>query len=169
MKKTRIAFIIVSICLLAGGGFALAVLFRQRAELKTLSAQLTAQQNEIESLHAQVAARPTNRPSLRSPTSDTAPPASDPNAFANVAESTIPGRYKWTQSDQEKGIITLFPDHTFESHKGEKFVAYRWKLSRDRLVLNWNIGSIHYTSVESPGVYTGVRTDGQTERMEKVE
>jgi hypothetical protein len=156
-------------CLLAGSGFVIVLLLRRNAEIKVLHAQLAVQQNEIESLHAQLAAPPTNRPNLRVPTPEIVPAATNPNAFAGVAESAIPGRYKWTQSEQEKGIVTLFPDHTFESHKGEKFTAYRWQLSRDRLVLEWNIGSIHYTSIESPGVYVGVRTDGQTERMEKVE
>ena len=156
-------------CLLAGSGFVIVLLLRQNAEIKILRSQLAERQNEIESLHAQLAARPTNRVGLRPITPEVIPPAADANAFAAVAENAIPGRYKWTQSEQEKGIVTLFPDHTFESHKGEKFPAYRWQLSRDRLVLEWNIGSIHYTSIESPGVYVGVRTDGQTERMEKVE
>jgi hypothetical protein len=125
----------------------------QRAELKSLRAQLA------------VSVAQNSPPS---PASKLAP-AGASNTFAGLAESAIPGRYKWTQSNQEKGIVTLFPDHTFESHKGEKFSAYRWTLSQDRLVLQWNIGSIHYTSIESPGVYIGTRTDGQSERMQKVE
>jgi hypothetical protein len=169
MKNIRIAVMMTVACLLAGSGFVIVLLLRQNAEIKVLRTQLAGRQSEIESLQAQLATRPTNRPSLRPPTPEVIPPAADAKAFAGVVESAVPGRYKWTQSEQEKGIVTLFPDHTFESHKGEKFAAYRWKLSPDRLVLEWNIGSIHYTSVESPGVYVGVRTDGQTERMEKVE
>jgi len=169
MKNTRIAIMVMVACLFAGSSIATILLLRQHAEIKSLRTQLVGRQSEIESLHAQRIARPTNHLNFRAPMPDVVPPASDANAFAGVAESAIPGRYKWTQSEQEKGIVTLFPDHTFESHKGEKFAAYRWQLSRDRLVLEWNIGSIHYTAIESPGVYVGVRTDGQTERMEKVE
>ncbi len=169
MKGTQVAVMIMVACLFAGSGFAVVFLLRQNAEIKVLRAQLVEQQREIESLHAQLAARPMNRPNLRAPTPESIPPATDANAFAGLAESAIPGRYKWIQSEQEKGIVTLFADHTFENHKGETFAAYRWQLSRDRLVLEWNLGSIHYTSIESPGIYVGVRTDGQTERMEKVE
>jgi hypothetical protein len=169
MKTTHIRVGIVSACLLAGSGFAIARLLGQQAEIKSLRAQLMVQRAEIESLHMQLAARPANRANVRPPTPEVIPPANKANAFDAVTEGAIPGRYKWTQSDQEKGIITLFADHTFENHKGEKFSAYRWKLSSDRLVLEWNIGSIHFTAIESPGVYAGFRTDGQTERMEKIE
>ena len=155
-------------CVVAAGGSAILLILRQRAAIQTLCAQLGLQQMEIESLQAQLAARPATRSSPRT-TPEFVLPAADPNAFAGVSESAIPGRYKWTQSEQEKGILTLFPDHTFENHKGEKFSAYRWQLSRERLVMEWNLGTIHYTNVVSPGVYIGVRTDGQTARLEKVE
>jgi hypothetical protein len=169
MKPTRIAVLLTLVCVLAGSSLAIVLLLRQQAAIKGLRAQLDTRQTEIESLRAQLAMRLTNRSELREATPVVIPPAADPSAFAGVAENTIPGRYKWTQSEQEKGILTLFPDHTFANHKDQKFSTYRWQLARDRLVLEWNIGSIHFTSIAAPGVYVGLRTDGQTERMQKVE
>jgi hypothetical protein len=169
MKNIPILSVMTFAGLLAGGGLAVPLLLRQQAEIKTLRTQLTARQSDLEAVGAQLAMRLTNRSELRAATPEVIPPSSDPNAFAGVVENTVPGRYKWIQSEQDKGILTLFPDHTFENHKGQKFAAYRWQLARDRLVLEWNIGSIHFTSIAAPGVYVGLRTDGQTERMEKVE
>src|SRR5262245_56752200 len=117
MKIIRIAIMVAVACLLAGGAFALILLPRKQAEIRSLRAQLVAQQSAIESLHAQLGSRFANQPNLRSPTLEVVPPAMDPNAFAKVAESAIPGRYKWTQAGQEKGILNLYPDHTFENHK----------------------------------------------------
>ena len=90
-------------------------------------------------------------------------------AFAAVPESAIPGRYRWFQARQEKGTIILYPDHTFENEKGEKFAAYRWELNSNELVLQWQSGTTRFNLIESPGVYTGVRTDNRAQRLEKIE
>jgi hypothetical protein len=170
--KTRPAIrILATAAVLAASVIALVTVLRQRNEIEVLQARLAARQNEMASLQATLATRPTNRLATRTTRAtipDSIPPARNPQAFAGIAESSIPGRYEWTQAGEAKGVIILFPDHTFENHKGEKFAAYQWNLFPDRLVLDWNLGSIHYLSVESPGVYVGVRTDGQSERMEKL-
>lgn len=145
-------------CLLVINGITIFILVRQRAESLRWHAQYL-------SLRAQLDAGALDTRRAR-PAPEI---ATAPDAFAKVPEGSIPGRYRWLQSEQEKGIITLEPDHTFRNEKGERFAAYRWELSRDELVLFWQSGSTHYTQVESPGVYVGRRTDGKTQRMEKVE
>jgi hypothetical protein len=125
------------------------------------------QRTENASLRAQLAARQTESPRPRARTY-VAPPA-DPNAFAGVAESAIPGRYQWTKSGEEKGVVTLNADHSFANEKGEKFRVYRWELTTDALTLTWQRGPVRFTAVEAPGIYVAPRPDGQTERLEKVE
>jgi hypothetical protein len=159
MVKLLVAF------LFAGNCIELSLLAHQRAALHSLRDEAGAWQDEINLLKGQLA----DRVEAHTRTAEAAQIPIGTNAFSGISETEISGRYMWTQSGQEKGIITLLPDHTFESHKGETFPAYRWQLTRDQLVLHWNIGSIHYTSVEARGVYVGVRTDGQTERMEKLQ
>ncbi len=147
-------------CLLVINSVTILLLLQQRAESQRWHAQYL-------SLRAQLDEGAfDNRRPRPAPTREI---VATPDAFAKVQESSIPGRYRWFQSEQEKGIITLEPDHTFRNEKGERFAAYRWELSRDELVLFWQSGSSHYTQVESPGVYVGRRSDGKTQRMEKVE
>jgi len=122
---------------------------------------------QIKSLRAQLSVRQATPERVAPRAPDVEP--DDPNAFAGVTESMIPGRYKWFQSGQEKGIITLFADHTFSNEKGEKFSAYHWELGPDALVLIWQSGLIRYTRIESNGVYVGLRTDQRPERMEKLD
>ena len=131
---------------------AIFIIIRQRTENAALRAQLAARQTEFQ------------RPRART---FVAPPA-DPNAFAGVAESAIPGRYQWTKSGEENGVVTLNADHSFANEKGEKFRVYRWELTADALTLIWQRGPVRFTAVEAPGVYVAPRADGQTERLEKV-
>jgi hypothetical protein len=125
------------------------------------------QHAKIQSLHAQKAAVQINRP--QPPRS--APDAVPQNPSLSVAghDDAIPGRYKWTKGDEEKGIITLYPDHSFANEKGEKFRVYRWEQAPDGLVLTWQRGPVRFTVVESAGVYVAPRPNNQTERIEKVE
>ena len=132
---------------------AIVIILRQRTENASLRAQLALPQTD------------SKRPR---PRTYVAPPA-DPNAFANVAESAIPGRYRWIKSGEEKGVVTLNGDHSFANEKGEKFRVYQWELTTDALTLTWQRGPVRFTVVESPGAYVAVRPDGQTERLEKVE
>lgn len=157
-RTTWVLWVLIG-CLLVINSLTIFLLVRQRAESLRWQAQ-------YQSLRAQLDAGPFN---VRRPRP--APPeiAAARDSFAQVQESSIPGRYRWFQSEQEKGIITLRADHTFRNERGEKFPAYRWELSRDELVLFWQSGSSRYNQIESPGVYVGLRTDGRTQRMEKVE
>jgi hypothetical protein len=133
---------------------AIVIIVRQRMENTSLRAQLSPRQ----------LARARSRPV---PAEFLAP--ADPNAFAAVAESAVPGRYRWIKSGEEKGIITLNADHSFMNEKGEKFRAYQWELTADALTLTWQRGPVRFTAVESPGIYVALRPDNQTERLEKVE
>jgi len=132
---------------------AILVIVLQRRENTSLRAQLTQQQTGFQ--------RPPARAHIEPPT--------DPNAFANVAESAIPGRYTWTKSGEEKGVVTLNADHSFANEKGEKFKAYQWDLAADALTLIWQRGPVRFTVVEAAGIYVALRRDGQTERLEKVQ
>jgi hypothetical protein len=125
------------------------------------------QRTENASLRAQLALRQTDSKRQR-PRTYVAPPA-DPNAFANVAESAIPGRYRWIKSGEEKGVVMLNADHSFANEKGEKFRVYQWDLTASALTLTWQRGPVRFTVVESPGIYVALRPDNQTERLEKVE
>src|SRR5213594_144916 len=117
------------------------------------------QESKIKSLRAQLAAQQTNqaRPSQPTRPPPMAVPRTDPNAFAAIAESAIPGRYRWVKGEQEKGVVTLNPDHTFANEKGERFRVYRWELSPEGLMLNWQRGPVLFTIIEAPGVYVAVR------------
>ena len=96
-------------------------------------------------------------------------PAANPGAFAGVKESDLPGRYRWFESEKNRGVISLNPDRTFTSLNGQKSDTYRWTLSRDQLVMEYNRMTVYYTNVEAPGIYLGVRTDKKSQRLEKVE
>jgi len=45
-------------------------------------------------------------------------------SFADMAESAIPGRYKWIEPGQES-FIELLKDHTFRNKEGNVFPMYR--------------------------------------------
>src|SRR4051794_26221529 len=66
------------------------------------------QRQENASLRAHLQKTNFNRPPARPRVE---PPLPDPNAFVNVVESAIPGRYTWIKSGEEKGVITLNADH----------------------------------------------------------
>jgi hypothetical protein len=134
---------------------AILIIVLQRRENTSLRAQLTQQQ-------ATVFKRPPPQARIE-------PPPTDPNAFVNVEESAIPGRYTWTKSGEEKGVVTLNADHSFANEKGEKFKVYQWDLAPDALTLTWQRGPVRFTVVEASGIYVALRRDGQTERLEKVQ
>lgn len=158
-KKTFALWSLIA-CLLVINSVAIVIIIRQRAEI-------TRQRTEAEALRAQREqllehAAQGNIPTLR------VIPAANPGAFAGVKESDVPGRYRWFESERDRGITTLNPDHTFILEKGPKSDTYRWTLSRDQLVLEYNRMTIFYTNVEAPGIYVGVRTDKKSQRLEKV-
>jgi hypothetical protein len=154
--------------LLAINTVSIILVVRQRAQNIRLQAENAQQRSEIEMLRTQREellehAAQGNIPTVR------VIPASNPGAFASVKESDIPGRYRWFESEKNRGLITLNPDRTFTSLNGQKSDTYRWTLSRDQLVMEYNRMTVYYTNVEAPGIYLGVRTDRKSQRLEKVE
>jgi len=151
--------ITVVLCVLIGAlllsnTILIGIIIRQRIENTTLRAQLSVP--------------PTDRARSRPAPAEFRAPA-DPNAFAAVPDSSVPGRYRWIKSGEEKGIVTLNADHSFANEKGEKFRVYHWDLTPGDLTLTWQRGPVRFTVVESPGIYVALRSNNQTERLEKVE
>lgn len=166
--RTSVVLWVLIACLLVTNGLTLAAVLwlytanvRQRAETARLQAEVEAMRAQREKLLEHAAQG--NIPTMR------VIPASNPGAFANVKESDIPGRYRWFESEKDRGIITLNADRTFTSLNGQRNEAYRWTLSSDQLVMEYNRMTCYYTNVEAPGVYVGVRTDRKSQRLEKVE
>src|SRR5436190_8322246 len=89
-----------------------------------------------------------------------------PSPFANVAESDIPGRYKWISGTQEY-FLTLYEDHSFMNKDGTVLREHRWDLTPDALVITWKANQSLFDQIESPGIYTGAKDDGTRRRMEK--
>src|SRR5213594_1646729 len=85
--------------------------------------------------------------------------------FLRLPEGSIPGRYRFIQDGQERGLITLNPDHSFISPKGDTNPVYRWEITRDALLIQWQSGPQRFTVIERPGVF--VSGKGNL-RMEKV-
>jgi hypothetical protein len=166
--RTSIVLWVLIACLLVTNGLTLAAVLwqysantRQRAETARLQADVDALQGQRQKLLEHAAQG--NIPTVR------VIPASNPGALAGVKESDIPGRYRWFESEKNRGIITLHADHTFTSLNGQKSETYRWTLSPDQLVMEYNRMTCYYTNVEAPGIYLGVRTDRKSQRLEKVE
>ncbi|MBC8097327.1 MAG: hypothetical protein H7Y43_16095 [Akkermansiaceae bacterium] len=86
--------------------------------------------------------------------------------FANVAESDIPGRYKYTSSTEEN-FITLYDDHSLKNKDGTILPVHRWELTPEGLVIHWKNNDTIYDQIEAPGIYTGPKTDGSRRRLEK--
>ena len=123
------------------------------------------QRRETASLRAQLAATKTRSAPPARAARDGAAPAnlnSLITSFADLPERDVVGRYKW--GDEEDRYVTLYADHTFSHQRAQKFSAYRWELSPDGLVLQWQGGTSRFNTIESPGVYVG-----GTARMQKVE
>ena len=87
--------------------------------------------------------------------------------FLALREDTVAGRYKWIEGGEDRGVITLLPDHSFISPNGGRACAHQWKIGRDALLVVWLSGIDRFTNMESPGIYTATRPDGRVVRMEK--
>jgi hypothetical protein len=96
-------------------------------------------------------------------------PPSTPGAFGGIKETDLPGRYRWIDGRNERGVVALNSDHTFSIEGGPANPAYRWKLTPDQLILEFNRITAFYTNVESPGIYLGARTDKRSQRLERLE
>ena len=159
--RTHLVLWALIVFLLGINGIAIMLVLRQRTELAQQRSEVDALRAQREELleHAAQGKIPTVR----------VIPESNPGAFAGVKESDIPGRYRWFESEKNRGVITLNADHTFTSLNGQKSDTYRWTLSRDQLVMEYNRMTCYYTNVEAPGIYLGVRTDRKSQRLERVE
>ena len=155
-RQITIVLCVLIGALLLSNTILILIVIRQRMENISLRAQLS------------VPPTPTDRARSRTAPAEFRAPA-DPNAFAAVPDSAVPGRYRWIKSGEERGIVTLNADHSFANEKGEKFRVYQWELAAGALTLNWQRGPVRFTVVESPGIYVALRSNNQTERLEKVE
>lgn len=95
------------------------------------------------------------------------PAPETPLKFADIAENTIPGRYKWTDGTKVSFIV-LYSDHTFMNKDGMRFAPYRWNLKPDGLTFTWSRSESHFTNIEAPGVFALVDPKGATVRLEKL-
>ena len=103
---------------------------------------------------------------IRARKATTVPSPAAARSFANVTESDIPGRYKYSTS-KEENFITLYDDHSLKNKDGTILPAHRWELTAEGLVIHWLSNDTVYDQVEGPGIYTGPRTDGSRRRLEK--
>lgn len=89
------------------------------------------------------------------------------SAFSALREDTVIGRYKWTEGNEEIGIITLLANHTFIPPKGQQQKVHQWEIGREALLVMFATGVQRFTSIESPGIYVSSKSDGRIVRMEK--
>jgi hypothetical protein len=145
-------------CLVVINFVTIALLVRQRVEVIRVQSEIVTLRGEL-TAHSEKAAGPRWK----------VIPKSAPDAFAKITESALPGRYRYFELGKDRGTVTLNADHTFVNEKGDNSPEYTWTLSPDRLVLQYRRIAAHYTTVESPGVYVGSRTDSHAVRLEKIE
>jgi len=93
----------------------------------------------------QSSARRLDEPALARETA----PAMGVAHLTNVFESTLPGSYHWIMDGKERGIVTLYADHTASGISGEKSPRYRWFLQPQGLVITW--GNSYTVFTESAG------------------
>ncbi len=84
-------------------------------------------------------------------------------------KARFPGGHKWIENGEEKGVITLQPDHSIITPRGETNVRYRWEITRDAILLIFQMNTARFDSIEAPGIYVGANQNNQARRMEKIE
>ena len=89
------------------------------------------------------------------------------SAFSALRDDVVIGRYKWTEGDEEIGIITLLADHTFIPPKGRQEKVHHWEIGQDALLIMFATSVRRFTTIESPGIYLSSKSDGRIVRMEK--
>jgi hypothetical protein len=72
--------------------------------------------------------------------------------FLELSESTIPGRYKWTDGNSEFFMV-LYDDHTFMNRDGTTFSVYHWDVTAEGLSIRWLQNTTLFTNIEAAGVY----------------
>lgn len=97
------------------------------------------------------------------------PPVSGsvPTPFADVAESSVPGRYRITDGPKIMYVF-LNDDHTFINEDGTTYPTYNWEVSPNRVVITWQRGTSTFTELEARGIYLGHKANGGVQRMEKL-
>lgn len=94
-------------------------------------------------------------------------PASAQPAFADLRDTDLPGRYKWTEP-QSENFIVLYDDYTFMNKDGTIFPQYRWEITPEGLFFIFQRDTFHFTNIEAAGVYTGSKSSGAPLRLEKL-
>ena len=102
-------------------------------------------------------------------TSSPAPGKAPASPFLDLAESAIPGRYKWISNPGSESFITLNEDHSFINKGGTLNPGHRWELTRDSLVIFWLRSQSRFNKIERPGVYVEIKDGTEVARMEKQE
>jgi hypothetical protein len=87
--------------------------------------------------------------------------------FIELREETVPGRYHWIDNGEDRGVMTLLPDHSFIGYAGRKTPDHRWEIARDALLITWANNTDRFTQMESPGMYVSSQPNGRIVRMEK--
>jgi hypothetical protein len=88
--------------------------------------------------------------------------------FIGLREESVPGRYRWIENGQDRGVMTLLPDHSFIGYGGRKTRDHRWEIARDALLVIWANDTDRFTQIESLGVYVSSQSGGRVVRIEKI-
>jgi hypothetical protein len=75
--------------------------------------------------------------------------------LTDVSESTLPGSYHWIMDGKERGIVTLYADHTASGTSGERNPRYRWFLQPQGLVITWGNSYTVFTESVGTASYRG--------------
>ena len=89
--------------------------------------------------------------------------------FLDLAESAVPGRYRWTSKPGDESFITLNEDHSLINKGGTVNPAHRWEITRDALLIFWLRSQSRFNKIERPGVYVELKDGIEIARMEKQE
>ena len=89
--------------------------------------------------------------------------------FLRLSEESVPGNYRFIQDGEEHGVITLNPNHSFVSPKGDSNPVYRWEITRDALLIQWQSGAQRFTVIERPGVYVSGKGNLRLEKVGPIE
>src|SRR5689334_16994296 len=78
------------------------------------------------------------RTTTASEPSATTPPARDSAAsFAELSETSVPGRYRIADDGGKIMYVVLNEDHTFINEDGTTYLPYQWDVSPAGLTITW--------------------------------
>jgi hypothetical protein len=96
-------------------------------------------------------------------------PQSGPSPFPTLADTEVPGRYRFFQDGVDLGFIRLLPNHSIINKDGTTYPRYHWEVQPDGIMTVWQRGNVLFNKMESPGVYVSVTKGGaEAMRIEKV-